>query len=139
MEPLVSSSACSVVAIEEVPHDEVEKYGVIAGSELEDGVYVISKMVEKTKPDDAPSNLAIIGRYILTPDIFDIIRATAPGKGGEIQQPLVHDGDGDRGTAAGRDLHRHLELLSWSQLRRRLDLDLEPGRLLLGLHRSAEA
>mgnify|MGYP001577123254 FL=1 len=76
---------CCVVAIEEVPHDEVEKYGVIAGSELEDGVYVISKMVEKPQPDDAPSNLAIIGRYILTPDIFDVIRDTPPGRNGEIQ------------------------------------------------------
>jgi len=76
---------CSVVAIEEVPHDEVEKYGVIAGSELEDGVYVVSNMVEKPKPDDAPSNLAIIGRYILTPDIFDVIRNTPPGRNGEIQ------------------------------------------------------
>jgi UTP--glucose-1-phosphate uridylyltransferase len=76
---------CSVVAIEEVPHDEVEKYGVIAGSELEDEVYVISNMVEKPKPDDAPSNLAIIGRYILTPDIFDVIRNTPPGRNGEIQ------------------------------------------------------
>ncbi len=76
---------CSVVAIEEVPHDEVEKYGVIAGSELEDGVYVIANMVEKPQPDDAPSNLAIIGRYILTPDIFDVIRNTPPGRNGEIQ------------------------------------------------------
>ena len=76
---------CSVVAIEEVPHNEVEKYGVIAGSELEDRVYVISDMVEKPKPDDAPSNLAIIGRYILTPDIFEVIRETPPGRNGEIQ------------------------------------------------------
>ena len=76
---------CSVVAIEEVPHDEVHKYGVIAGSELEDGVYVVSKMVEKPEPEEAPSNLAIIGRYILTPDIFDVIRNTPPGRNGEIQ------------------------------------------------------
>ena len=76
---------CSVVAIEEVPHDEVHKYGVIAGSELEDGVYVVSRMVEKPEPQDAPSNLAIIGRYILTPDIFDVIRDTPPGRNGEIQ------------------------------------------------------
>ncbi|MCB1723538.1 MAG: UTP--glucose-1-phosphate uridylyltransferase GalU [Gammaproteobacteria bacterium] len=76
---------CSVVAIEEVPRDEVHKYGVIAGSELEDGVYVISKMVEKPSAEDAPSNLAIIGRYILTPDIFDVIRNTPPGRNGEIQ------------------------------------------------------
>ncbi len=76
---------CSIVAIEEVPSEEVQKYGVIAGSELEDGVYVVSDMVEKPTPDEAPSNLAIIGRYILTPDIFDVIRHTAPGRGGEIQ------------------------------------------------------
>ena len=76
---------CSVVAIEEVPREETAKYGVIAGSRLEDDIYVISDMVEKPEPEDAPSNLAIIGRYILTPDIFDILRRTAPGKGGEIQ------------------------------------------------------
>ena len=76
---------CSVVAIEEVPHEEVYKYGVIEGSELEDGVYVVSKMVEKPDPEEAPSNLAIIGRYILTPDIFDVIRNTPPGRNGEIQ------------------------------------------------------
>ena len=59
--------------------------GVIVGSELEDGVYVISDMVEKPDPDEAPSNLAIIGRYILTPDIFDVIRNTPPGRNGEVQ------------------------------------------------------
>jgi UTP--glucose-1-phosphate uridylyltransferase len=76
---------CSIVAIEEVPEEEVHKYGVIAGSELEEGVYVVSDMVEKPDPADAPSNLAIIGRYILTPDIFDVIRETPPGRNGEIQ------------------------------------------------------
>ncbi len=76
---------CSIVAIEEVPQDEVHKYGVISGSELEDGVYVVSQMVEKPDPQEAPSNLAIIGRYILTPDIFDVIRDTPPGRNGEIQ------------------------------------------------------
>lgn len=76
---------CSIVAIEEVPPEEVHKYGVIAGSELEPGVYVVSNMVEKPDPAEAPSNLAIIGRYILTPDIFDVIRATPPGRNGEIQ------------------------------------------------------
>ena len=76
---------CSIVAIEEVPREEVHKYGVIAGSELEPGVFVVSNMVEKPDPEEAPSNLAIIGRYILTPDIFDVIRATPPGRNGEIQ------------------------------------------------------
>ena len=78
---------CSVVAIEEVPMDETQKYGVIAGK-LVDGTedtYRVSDMVEKPDPKDAPSNLAIIGRYILTPDIFDILRETKAGKGGEIQ------------------------------------------------------
>lgn len=76
---------CSVVAIEEVPTEEVHKYGVIAGSQIEDNLFMISDMVEKPAPEDAPSNLAIIGRYILTPDIFDILRETPPGKGGELQ------------------------------------------------------
>ena len=76
---------CSVVAIEEVPRDETYKYGIIEASELEEDIYVINNMVEKPDPADAPSNLAIIGRYILTPDIFDILRETPPGKGGELQ------------------------------------------------------
>lgn len=76
---------CSVVAIEEVPREETSKYGVIAGKQVEDNIFMISDMVEKPDPKDAPSNLAIIGRYILTPDIFDIIRETPPGKNGELQ------------------------------------------------------
>jgi UTP--glucose-1-phosphate uridylyltransferase len=76
---------CSVVAIEEVPHEETSKYGVIAATPMEDDIFVISDMVEKPNPEDAPSNLAIIGRYILTPDIFDILRETPPGKNGELQ------------------------------------------------------
>ncbi len=76
---------CSIVAIEEVPANETNKYGIIAGEEIAPGLIRISDMVEKPKPEDAPSNLAIIGRYILTPDIFDIIRSTPPGRGGEIQ------------------------------------------------------
>ena len=76
---------CSIVAIEEVPRGDTNKYGVIAGQEIEPGVYRVSDMVEKPDPKDAPTNMAIIGRYILTPDIFNIIRETKPGKGGEIQ------------------------------------------------------
>ena len=76
---------CSIVAIEEVPKEDTNKYGVIAGDEIENGVYRVTDMVEKPDPKDAPTNMAIIGRYILTPDIFDILRDTKPGKGGEIQ------------------------------------------------------
>jgi UTP--glucose-1-phosphate uridylyltransferase len=76
---------CSIVAIQEVPREQTQKYGVIAGELIREGIYRVNSMVEKPRPEDAPSNLAIIGRYILTPDIFDLIADTEPGKGGEIQ------------------------------------------------------
>jgi len=85
MMKLYEKYKCSIVAIEEIPMEDTNKYGVIAGNEIEPGIFMIKDMVEKPDPKDAPSNLAIIGRYILTPDIFDIIRNTKPGKGGEIQ------------------------------------------------------
>ncbi len=82
---LYNQHRCSIVAIEEVPADQTSSYGIISGEEISDGVYRVSDMVEKPKPEDAPSNLAIIGRYILTPDIFDHISNTKPGKNGEVQ------------------------------------------------------
>jgi len=85
MARLYKQFRCSIVAIQEVPADQTHKYGVIAGESMKDGLYRITDMVEKPAPEDAPSNLAIIGRYILTPDIFDIIKDTPPGKGGEVQ------------------------------------------------------
>ena len=65
--------------------DDISAYGVIAGESMRDGLYRVDRMVEKPSPESAPSNLAIIGRYILTPDIFDIIRNTEPGANGEVQ------------------------------------------------------
>ncbi|MAA66237.1 MAG: UTP--glucose-1-phosphate uridylyltransferase [Alteromonadaceae bacterium] len=85
MTALYNQFRCSIVAIEEVPANETHKYGVIAGETMKDGLYRITDMVEKPAPEDAPSNLAIIGRYILTPDIFDILENTKPGKNGEVQ------------------------------------------------------
>lgn len=85
MVKLFQQFRCSIVAIEEVPQDETHKYGVIAGDALSDSLYRVTDMVEKPSPDKAPSNLAIIGRYILTPDIFDILETTSPGKNGEVQ------------------------------------------------------
>ncbi|MGD9888744.1 MAG: UTP--glucose-1-phosphate uridylyltransferase GalU [Halothiobacillaceae bacterium] len=76
---------CTVVAVEEVPHHDIHKYGVIDGDEIEPGVYRVNTMVEKPAAEVAPSNLAVIGRYIITPDIFDILRDVKPGAGGEIQ------------------------------------------------------
>jgi UTP--glucose-1-phosphate uridylyltransferase len=78
---------CCIVAIEEVPMTQVDKYGVIDGELLEgsDSAYRVNSMVEKPSPADAPTNLAIIGRYILTPEIFDVLESTASDKNGEIQ------------------------------------------------------
>lgn len=85
MAQLYKQFRCSIVAVQEVPANEVHKYGVIAGQYISDDLIRIENMVEKPTKKDAPSNLAIIGRYILTPDIFDLIHDTQPGKGGEIQ------------------------------------------------------
>lgn len=85
MVALYKQFRCSIVAIQEVPMESVEKYGVIAGDDMGGGLYRVNNMIEKPSPEEAPSNLAVIGRYILTPDIFDILRDTPPGKNGEIQ------------------------------------------------------
>lgn len=85
MVKLFEKYQCSIVAIEEVPADETYHYGIVEGTEEEAGIYRLSNMVEKPAPDDAPSNLAIIGRYILTPDIFEIIESTPSDKNAEVQ------------------------------------------------------
>ncbi|WP_019613306.1 UTP--glucose-1-phosphate uridylyltransferase GalU [Psychromonas ossibalaenae] len=85
MVALYNQFRCSIVAVEEVPDEETHKYGVIKGEMIKDDIYRVDDMVEKPEPGTAPSNMAIIGRYILTPDIFEIIKDTPPGKGGEIQ------------------------------------------------------
>ena len=76
----------SNIAVMEVPHEETSKYGIIdPDQELEPGLFNVRRFVEKPKPEDAPSNLAIIGRYLLTPEIFEILENQNPGAGGEIQ------------------------------------------------------
>ena len=74
-----------IVAVEEVNIKDVDKYGVISIKSLSNNVFQVEDMIEKPSPSDAPSNLAIIGRYILTPDIFDILEQTEPDQNGEIQ------------------------------------------------------
>jgi len=78
---------CCIVTIEEVPMTEVDKYGVIDGELLQgsNNAYRVKSMIEKPAPKDAPTNLAIIGRYILTPEIFDVLENTQPDNNGEIQ------------------------------------------------------
>ena len=75
----------SVVALMEVDPIDVPKFGICGGKPVEKGIFALDKMVEKPKLSDAPSRMAIVGRYILTPEIFNILQATPPGKGGEIQ------------------------------------------------------
>jgi UTP--glucose-1-phosphate uridylyltransferase len=74
-----------ILALQQVPMSDIDKYGVVEGIRKRENVYVIKNLVEKPKLPDAPSDMAIIGRYILTPDIFEILEGIGPGKGGEIQ------------------------------------------------------
>ena len=75
----------SIIAVEEVPREKISSYGIIKGKEVEENIHLVEDLVEKPSPEEAPSNLAILGRYILTPRIFDVIERTSPGKGNEIQ------------------------------------------------------
>ena len=75
----------SVIAVVPVPKEQVDRFGVIGGQDLGDGVYKVSEMVEKPPVEDAPSNLAIFGRYLLSPRVMDLLADTKPGAGGEIQ------------------------------------------------------
>jgi len=76
---------CSVILVEEVPEDETQKYGIVEITEDDGESAIITSIVEKPKPSEAPSNLGVVGRYILTPRIFELIRGTGEGTGGEIQ------------------------------------------------------
>lgn len=78
---------CSIVGVQPVPNEDVSKYGIIEprGEEMEDGIIHIAKLIEKPEIDQAPSNYAIMGRYVLRPEIFDVLEDLPPGSGGEIQ------------------------------------------------------
>jgi len=76
---------CSVLGVEEVPREDTDKYGVVDASTIAPGLSRVASIVEKPAPDQAPSNLAVVGRYILTPRIFDLLEETPRGAGGEIQ------------------------------------------------------
>jgi UTP--glucose-1-phosphate uridylyltransferase len=75
----------SAISVEKVPQNKIERYGIIDGNQVENNVYEINNLVEKPSIKEAPSNLAIMGRYLLTSNIFEAIEETQPGKGGEIQ------------------------------------------------------
>ncbi len=85
MQALYKKFGKSVIAVFEVPLEDVSKYGIVSGKEIEDDVFLIDDMVEKPYKEEAPSKFAIVGRYLFTPTIFEKLKETKPGKGGEIQ------------------------------------------------------
>lgn len=104
---------CTVVGVQQVPDEDVSKYGIIEpkGLEIEDGVIHVETMVEKPEQDEAPSNYAIMGRYILRPEIFEILEHQAPGAGGEIQL-----------TDAIKDLNRLQAVIAYQFKGKRYDV-----------------
>ncbi|MCY6483556.1 UTP--glucose-1-phosphate uridylyltransferase GalU [Clostridium aestuarii] len=75
----------TILGVQEVPKNDVSKYGIVKGMHIEEQVYKVKDLIEKPKLEEAPSNIAILGRYIITPQIFNILSNTEPGKSGEIQ------------------------------------------------------
>ena len=75
----------TIIGVQSVPRNDVDKYGIVDGLKVDENLYEIKDLIEKPNVEEAPSNMAILGRYILTPDIFEMIENTSPGKGGEIQ------------------------------------------------------
>jgi len=93
----------TILGVQEVANENVDKYGVVDGIQITDRVYKVNNLVEKPKVDLAPSNVAILGRYIITPEIFDILDNTMPGKGGEIQLT-----DALKTLAAKQDMYAYI-------------------------------
>ena len=100
-----------IIGVEEVPENKVDRYGIIEGTPVNGSVFRVSNLIEKPEPKQAPSRLAIGGRYILTPKIFDYIEQTKPGKGGEIQL-----------TDALRDMALQEEILAYKFEGKRYDI-----------------
>lgn len=114
MKRIYENSGCSVIAVEKVPRKSVSRYGIVTlekrDAEKEYNAFKVKDLVEKPSIAEAPSDLAVIGRYILTPDIFDLLRNTKPGKNGEIQL-----------TDALRSLANDEKLLAYKILGKRFD------------------
>jgi UTP--glucose-1-phosphate uridylyltransferase len=85
MMDLYEKEQCSILGVKEVARQDLNKYGIVDGDKIGEGIYTVRSLVEKPKPEEAPSNVAIMGRYIITPEIFNILEKTAPGAGNEIQ------------------------------------------------------
>jgi UTP--glucose-1-phosphate uridylyltransferase len=85
MAEVFAQEGCSLLGVEEVPRDQTESYGIVTIERMQGDLARIHSIVEKPKPAQAPSNLAVIGRYVLTPRVFDLLGEVTPGAGGEIQ------------------------------------------------------
>lgn len=105
-----------VIGVMEVPWEKVSRYGIIDGEEVAPGVYRVRDMVEKPKREDAPSRMAIVGRYVLTPDIFDYLEKVKPGHGGEIQlTDALQAMAKDRGMLAVRMAGMRFDAGDWAE------------------------
>lgn len=105
-----------VIGVMEVPWEKVSRYGIIDGEEVAPGVYRVRDMVEKPKREDAPSRMAIVGRYVLPPDIFDYLEKVKPGHGGEIQlTDALQAMAKDRGMMAVRMAGMRFDAGDWAE------------------------
>lgn len=105
-----------VIGVMEVPWEKVSRYGIIDGEEVAPGVFRVRDMVEKPKREDAPSRMAIVGRYVLTPDIFDYLEKVKPGHGGEIQlTDALQAMAKDRGMMAVRMAGMRFDAGDWAE------------------------
>lgn len=105
-----------VIGVMEVPWEKVSRYGIIDGEEVAPGVCRVRDMVEKPKREDAPSRMAIVGRYVLTPDIFDYLEKVKPGHGGEIQlTDALQAMAKDRGMMAVRMAGMRFDAGDWAE------------------------
>ena len=107
-----------MLGVQTVPHEETSRYGIVAGEKIGDRTYCVTDMIEKPSPKEAPSDMAILGRYVLDSDIFEIIRNTPKGKGGEIQL-----------TDAMKILLRSHRMIAYDFIGRRYDTGNKQGYL----------
>lgn len=108
----------TVLGVQRVPDSEVSKYGIVAGRQVEDRIFKVNDMVEKPDPEQAPSNIAILGRYIISPAIFSHLENITPGKGGEIQL-----------TDALKSLMHHEAMYAYDFIGKRYDVGNKMGFL----------
>ena len=109
-------TGASVVAVEEINDARISNYGVVDADEIKDGTYQVKGMVEKPSQSDAPSNLAMVGRYILTPEIFNCIEKTKPDASGEVQL-----------TDAMQMLNQKEDIIAYKVRGKRLDIGSKIG------------